>query len=240
MRFVLQPNEGCDRSRSARIVLLPASLLVLSAAGSTVLVILHFFNAMRPTDPRLPAIKSTLFIAVQSVVIVYTSYITIFIAGRLWYVGRAGNELESSDEVKRNRYFGAISALIQSGAMQMAMRVFTIAATAKGSLMMIGIAGRVAASVNGMSATLLVLARVLSAPPLTTGATIQFANPEGPSSSTENGEWPLEPTARVQRASASMAVYRVRDAGKDIANTPTSGRLRVTYTQQSPAMTVTP
>ncbi|KAG9024463.1 hypothetical protein FRB95_011461 [Tulasnella sp. JGI-2019a] len=98
-----------------------------------------------------------LFMAVQGVVIVYTCYMTIFIAGRLWWVGNAVKQITSPEQPRKNRYSGAIYALIQSGVMQSVTRILVIIAAATVNLTMTPIVGRIAVQVNGISATLLVL-----------------------------------------------------------------------------------
>ncbi|KAG9036954.1 hypothetical protein FRB95_007517 [Tulasnella sp. JGI-2019a] len=172
-----------------------------------------------PTDPRLLAINFPLFIAVQSVVIAYTCYITIFIAGQLWWVGRAANRIESPERPKRNRCLGAISALIQSGGMYSATMVLTIIAAVKVDFTMIPIVGRISASINGIPATLLALQLDMFQkqtgehdPPLMTGATINFAGQERSSFSGEL----LAPVTRRRRASTSMAVYRPHESITDV------------------------
>ncbi|KAG9001941.1 hypothetical protein FRB94_000674 [Tulasnella sp. JGI-2019a] len=201
-------------SRSIRVIIVPACLLVLNAVGFITIAVITFLMARWPINPRLLAINFPLFIAAHSVVIAYTCYITIFIVGRLWWVGREANKIESPDRPKPNRYSGAISALIQSGGMYSATMVLTIIAAVKMDFTMILIVDRIAASVNGISATLLVLQLDMFQkqtgdrdPPLTTGATINFAVQEGSSFSGAS----LGPVPRRRRASMSMAVYRPRE-----------------------------
>ncbi|KAG8981529.1 hypothetical protein FRB94_008953 [Tulasnella sp. JGI-2019a] len=194
---------------------------------------MDFTAAHRLHDRRLIATNFLLFLVVQSIAIMYTTYITVFIAGRLWWVGRARNKMLSFEDARRNRYSRAISALVQSGTMQVTMRISTITAEATGNLTVIPLVGRISASFYGISATLLVWQLSIfqkqtqdhDAPPLTTGATMQFVR-QARSSSSSGGELHLAPVPRRRRASTSAAVhphYSTKD-------TQTSGYLRVAFT----------
>ncbi|KAG9002386.1 hypothetical protein FRB93_011503 [Tulasnella sp. JGI-2019a] len=201
-------------SRSIRIILLPVCLLVITAIGATAIVATNLVTARRLQDHHLLVMAGPLFMAAQGVVIVYTCYMTIFIAGRLWWVGNAVKQITSPEQPRKNRYSGAIYALIQSGVMQSVTRILVIIAAATVNLTMTPIVGRIAVQVNGISATLLVLqldlfqkkARHLESPPLTTGPTFKFADPEATSSS-ESGERQMAPVTRRRRASMPIAVY---------------------------------
>ncbi|KAG9008398.1 hypothetical protein FRB94_013320 [Tulasnella sp. JGI-2019a] len=73
-------------------------------------------------------------------------------------VGRnAVKQITSPEQPRKNRYSGAIYALIQSGVMQSVTRILVIIAAATVNLTMTPIVGRIAVQVNGISATLLVL-----------------------------------------------------------------------------------
>ncbi|KAG9028292.1 hypothetical protein FRB95_006625 [Tulasnella sp. JGI-2019a] len=144
------------RSRSLRIVLLPVGLLALNALAFTAIVVIDSLLAYRPND-RLAAINFQLFIAVQGVVVVYTCYITAFMAVHLWSVGRAVNNISSFEKPKRNRYCTAISALIQIGFIQTTTRIVTILLAVAVDPTLLPAAGGVTLTINGISVTLLVL-----------------------------------------------------------------------------------
>ncbi|KAG9008402.1 hypothetical protein FRB94_013324 [Tulasnella sp. JGI-2019a] len=145
-------------SRSTRIILLPAFLLVVAASGFMTMLTGDFITVQQPNNPSFLTMSIPLWIAVQSVVILYTCYMTIFIAGRLWQVGRAVNRMESLEQPRKNGYSRAISALIQSGIMQMGTRILVIASGARSiDPLMAPIVGRIGLQINGISATLLVL-----------------------------------------------------------------------------------
>ncbi|KAG9001525.1 hypothetical protein FRB94_004676 [Tulasnella sp. JGI-2019a] len=230
-------------SRSLRIVLLPAFLLAVNALSFVVIVVIDFVTASRPNDPRLVALSFPLFVAVQSVIVTYTCYITAFIASRLWSVGHAVDKVASLETPKGNRYLGAISALIQTGFIQAATRTVTII-IAVVNYSLVPTLGRFTVPLNGISATLLVLqlnmfqqkAQDHGAPPLTTGATFKFAGQEG-SSLSESGERPRPPVARRRRASMSMAVYQSRGS---VTDTQASGPLLVMFSQHKRSQLPTP
>ncbi|KAG8990523.1 hypothetical protein FRB94_005186 [Tulasnella sp. JGI-2019a] len=171
----------------------------------------------------------------QGVVIVYTCYITGFIASRLWSVGDAVNKMASFEKPRRNRYSGAISALIETGVIQVTTRIVTIVLSAANSKL-VPIPGRTTQLLNGISATLLVLlldrfqqqTRDSEAPPLTTGATFKFAGQES-LPSLESGECPKTSIVRRRRASTSIAAYRPRDSTTDMQ---APGYLHVTFTER--------
>ncbi|KAG8990521.1 hypothetical protein FRB94_005188 [Tulasnella sp. JGI-2019a] len=198
--------------------------------------IIDFIIAEQPNDHRLLVLNYPLYIAMQSVVVVYTCYITAFIAGRLWSVGDAVNKITSLEEPRRNRYSRAISALIETGFIQVTTRIVTIIiAAVEPSLL--PTTGRITVPLNGISATLLVLqlnmfqkrTRDSEAPPLTTGASFKFAGQKS-SSSSESGGWPQTSIVRRGRASTSMAVYQPYVSATD---TQASGRLRVTFAERA-------
>ncbi|KAG8981528.1 hypothetical protein FRB94_008952 [Tulasnella sp. JGI-2019a] len=124
--------------------------------------------------------------------------------------------------------------------MQVAMRVLAIVAGATGNLIMTPIVGRIAAPVNGISATLLVLQLNIfqrqgqdhGTLPLATGPTFQFAAQER-SSLSSGGELALAPVPRRRRASASAVVHQSRNSIKDVADIQTPGRLRIAFSQHN-------
>ncbi|KAG9008403.1 hypothetical protein FRB94_013325 [Tulasnella sp. JGI-2019a] len=176
------------------------------------MVIANFITARHPQNPHFLIMAIPLFITVQSVVIVYTCYMTVLIAGRLWWVGRAVNKMESPEEPKKNGYSGVIYAFVQSGVMQSIMRILIIVAAARRvDPVMTPIVGRIDIQVNGISATLLVFQLDLFQKQtrdreLTTGPTFKFADKEAASSSEDEG-WPRAPATRRRRASMSMVPY---------------------------------
>ncbi|KAG8990525.1 hypothetical protein FRB94_005183 [Tulasnella sp. JGI-2019a] len=221
-------------SRSIRIVLLPASLMVVNAISFTTIVIMDFLLARRPND-QLAAIDFQLFVAVQGVILLHICYITIFIASRLWSVGRAVNKMSSLETSKRNGYSAAISALIQTGLIHSATRVVTIVIALAVDPVLLCAAGGITLTINAISITLLFLqlntfqkkTRDHEASPLTTGATIEFAHPEA-SSSSECVEWPQPLVTRQHRASVPMTVFQPRESATD---TLASEHFRNTFIQ---------
>ncbi|KAG9023221.1 hypothetical protein FRB95_013405 [Tulasnella sp. JGI-2019a] len=156
---------------------------------------------------------------------------TIFIAGRLWWVGSAVNRLSTLEEKRGHGYQGAINAIVQSGAVYFIATALTIAAAATLNTLMLTILGTINPPLNGICATLLVLQlklyqtrakRVEDSSPIT-GATIQFANLQGTSSSM-SAEWTQSPV--VQRRRASIATCQYRECCKDAADA--AGQLLVT------------
>ncbi|KAG9024988.1 hypothetical protein FRB95_010820 [Tulasnella sp. JGI-2019a] len=163
------------------------------------------------------------------------------IAGRLWWVGRATDRCMTPEESKKNRYRGAIAAIVQSGAVYSSVMAVSIISVAISNIAMIMVLGCVAGSLNGICATLLVLqldlfqeeSRRLGAnkEPLTTGPAIEFAPQQGTSSSVE-GDWP--PLYTTQRRPASKAAYQPHGSiVKDVEYQPESAPLRVALTLRS-------
>ncbi|KAG9001943.1 hypothetical protein FRB93_011915 [Tulasnella sp. JGI-2019a] len=236
------------RSRNVRIIFIPAFLLVLNGIGFTIIVVIDFLLAVRPNNLRYPAINHFLFILVFSIALAYTSYITIFIAGRLWWVGSAANKFLTPEEKKRNRYQGAINALVQSGVIYSITAVLTIISVAIGNVMMIIVLGCISPVLNGISATLLVLQLNMyqgqtkrdedSNLPLTTGASFRFAAQQGASSSSDP-EWAQSPVIRRRRASTATCQYRdYKDTGSlpvtFIPAPPTNAPVRIPTLPYSP------
>ncbi|KAG9006439.1 hypothetical protein FRB94_000677 [Tulasnella sp. JGI-2019a] len=140
--------------------------------------------------------------------------------------------MASPERPTRNRYSGAISALIQTGAIHSVARVLTIIASFKSNIIMTPIVGRISVEFTGISATLLVLQLEIYQKrtrerdgPLTTGPTFAFAHQEM-ASSMEGGERSQAPGTR-QRISTSMATHQPRDF-IDIENTQISPPRHVT------------
>ncbi|KAG9028296.1 hypothetical protein FRB95_006629 [Tulasnella sp. JGI-2019a] len=221
-------------SRSIRIILLPAGLMVLNAISFTTIVVIDFLLACRPND-LLAAIDFQLYVVVQGVIVVHTCYITIFIASRLWSVGHAVNEMSPLEKSKRNGYSTAICALVQTGVIHSATRVVTIVIALAVDPTILVATGGITLTMNGISTTLLFLqlnmfqkqTRDHEAPPLTTGATFKFVHPQA-SSSSECGEWPRPLIARRRRVSISMSVCQPRESDTD---TQASGHFRITFIQ---------
>ncbi|KAG9000723.1 hypothetical protein FRB94_005190 [Tulasnella sp. JGI-2019a] len=232
--MVLKPYGSSDRSKSRRVILLPAFLGAVTLLCYVATVAVDFATAARPHDAQLIALSYPLFLASQCGIVAYTCYITAFISGRLWSVGHAVDKIASPETPHTNRYLGAISALIQTGAIQMATRIVTIIVAAR-NYSIVPALGRFVVPMNGISATLLVFqlnafqqkARDQEARPLTTGATFKFAGQEG-SSSSEGGEQPRPTVARRRRVSTSMAVYQSRGS---VADVEASGPLLVKFSQ---------
>ncbi|KAG9006442.1 hypothetical protein FRB94_000680 [Tulasnella sp. JGI-2019a] len=173
--------------------------------------------------------------ATNVVVMLYTTYNTVFIAGRLWWVGKAANRFIPAEEVKRNRYRGAISAVAQSGVMYLAVTIVLIVAAATQNIITIVIVGHIAVVINGIAATLLVLqlntfqaqmhrTQGHQPPPLATGATFKFA-----SNRTSPEEEPA-PTSAVD-AVTSMGAYEYPSVPCPAADEDTSNPVRVTFAQ---------
>ncbi|KAG9008755.1 hypothetical protein FRB94_012979 [Tulasnella sp. JGI-2019a] len=144
-------------SRNVRIILIPAFLLALNTIGCTLIVVTDFHLAYRPKDKRYGTAYVGLWMAVLGIVIVHTSYITLFIVGRLWSVGSAANRFVSPQEVKKNRYQEAINALIQSGAIYLVAMLLCICALASERVIFIAAVRGVAADANSISSILLFL-----------------------------------------------------------------------------------
>ncbi|KAG8990522.1 hypothetical protein FRB94_005187 [Tulasnella sp. JGI-2019a] len=174
----------------------------------------------------------------QSVVIVYTCYITAFIAGRLWSVGDAVNKMASPETPRGNRYFGTICALTETGFIQVTTRIATIVFSVVDSNL-VPTTGMITVPLNGISATLLVLQLNTfqkstgdsEGPSLTTGASFKFVGQEG-SSSSKSGERPQAqpPVVRRRRASTSMDVYQLRESATEMQ---ASSHLRVTFAERT-------
>ncbi|KAG9036957.1 hypothetical protein FRB95_007520 [Tulasnella sp. JGI-2019a] len=183
----------------------------------------------------LLAINYPLFVTVQSVVVAYTSYITVFIAIRLWWVGRAADRAILFETPRGNRYAGAISALIQSGVMQSATRIITICIAVGVNYSLVPTVGRIAVPINGISATLLFLQldmfqqqkRDSDTPTLSTGATVKFAGQEGSS------DGPFAPVARRQRRASTSILYQRHESFNDTGEMHLSSPIHVASTQHS-------
>ncbi|KAG9001946.1 hypothetical protein FRB93_011918 [Tulasnella sp. JGI-2019a] len=226
-------------SRNIRIILLPACLLVLTVIGFIIILVTDFLSAAQPHNLRYITLSMSFLVWVPIVVLTYTAYMTIFIAGRLWWVGSAVNRLSTLEEKKGHGYQGAINAIIQSGAIYFIATALTIAAAATLNTLMLTILGTINPPLNGICATVLVLQlklyqnrakRVEDSSPMT-GATIQFANLQGTSSSM-SAEWTQSPV--VQRRRASIATCQHRECCKDAADA--SSQLLVTFPTSATTM----
>ncbi|KAG9001936.1 hypothetical protein FRB93_011908 [Tulasnella sp. JGI-2019a] len=198
-------------SKNIRIIIIPVFLLVLSVIGDAVVVGVAFTSASRPTDVTLSWANYWSMMATNVVVMLYTTYNTVFIAGRLWWVGKAANRFIPAEEVKRNRYRGAISAVAQSGVMYLAVTIVLIVA---------------AATQNQLNTFQAQMHRTQGhqPPPLATGATFKFA-----SNRTSPEEEPA-PTSAVD-AVTSMGAYEYPSVPCPAADEDTSNPVRVTFAQ---------
>ncbi|KAG8851869.1 hypothetical protein FRB96_009054 [Tulasnella sp. 330] len=141
-------------SRNIRILVLPAFLFICSATGATVVTITDFL--LGNGQPYV-AINSIAFDFILAVVIANTCYVTILLAGRLWWVGRMTDKMESPGQIRKSRYQGAIIALVQSGFMYTVAVTLSLIFEVKQNIAMGIVMGNVTAAVVGISATLLVL-----------------------------------------------------------------------------------
>ncbi|KAG9024991.1 hypothetical protein FRB95_010823 [Tulasnella sp. JGI-2019a] len=150
------------------------------------------------------------------------------IAGRLWWVGRTANRFMAPEEVKKNRYRGVITAIVQSGSIHSSVMAVSIVSIAISNVAMIRVLGCIARSLNGICATLLVLQLDLfqeeswrlgaNKEPLTTRPAIVFAPRQRTSSSVE-GDWPS--LHITKRRPASTAAYQHHDSiVKDVEYQP--------------------
>ncbi|KAG8992905.1 hypothetical protein FRB94_011197 [Tulasnella sp. JGI-2019a] len=213
-------------SRNVRIILLPAFLLVSNFIVYTIVVVTDFLTAHRPKDPRYNAINKATLLWGLSIIIVHTTYITLFIIGRLWWVGRAANrnKIMSPEEVKRNRYYGAINALAQSGAIYLVAMLLAIISMTSTNFIFKAVIRNVDALASSIATTLLFLQLNLfqgevrhgDAPPMTS-PTFKFATRQGTSLS---GEIESSPTSEIRRRRASMPTYPHRDSGRDVTCLP--------------------
>ncbi|KAG9006428.1 hypothetical protein FRB94_000666 [Tulasnella sp. JGI-2019a] len=156
------------------------------------IVVIDFLLAAWPHDQRYISLHVSFYIWVSAVTLAHTAYITICITGRLWRVGNATNKLYRK---RRNRYQGAINAIAQNGVIYVVSMVLSIITGAIS--VMVVVVGRINPSMNGISATLLVLEPNMyqdrtqreedSNPPAITGASIHFAIPQGSFSSISEG-----------------------------------------------------
>ncbi|KAG9023219.1 hypothetical protein FRB95_013403 [Tulasnella sp. JGI-2019a] len=221
-------------SRNTRTILLPTLLLVVTAIGYIMIVATDFLLAAQPHNLRYLTLNMSLFIWVPVVVLAYTCYITIFIVGRLWWVGGAINRLSILEEKRRNGYQAVMTAIVQSGVMNCIISALTIVSAATMNITMMTMLGSINPPLGGICATLLVLQLNMyrgqpkrpedSKLPAITGATIHFANPQGlfSSVSAESTQSPV-----IRRRRASTATCHHRECEKDVADT--SGQLVVTF-----------
>ncbi|KAG9008759.1 hypothetical protein FRB94_012983 [Tulasnella sp. JGI-2019a] len=218
-------------SRNVRIILIPAFLLVLNTIGCTLIVIADFHLAYQPKDERYQTAYVRLWMVVLGIVIAYTAYTTLFIVGRLWSVGGAVNKFVPSQEVKGNRYRAVMNALIQSGGIYLTAMVLYMCALGSESVILVAAVRGISADANSISSILLFLQLDLfqerekhahiHGPPLTTGATINFAN-RGTTSTAEGG-WSRVSAARFRRT--SMPAYLDRDSDSSAATSRLDGSL---------------
>ncbi|KAG9023220.1 hypothetical protein FRB95_013404 [Tulasnella sp. JGI-2019a] len=218
-------------SRNVRIILIPACLLVVNVIGFSFIVVIDFLLAARPHDQRYISLHVSLYIWVSAVTLAHTAYITICITGRLWWVGNATNKLYGK---RRNRYQGAINAIAQNGVIYVVSMVLSIITGAIVNSVMVVVVRRINPSMNGISATLLVLELNMyqdrtqreedSNLPTITGASIHFAIPQGSFSSISEG-WTQSPVVRRRRA--SIAARQHHEYCKAVADA--SGQLLATF-----------
>ncbi|KAG9000361.1 hypothetical protein FRB93_012755 [Tulasnella sp. JGI-2019a] len=212
-------------SRNVRVILLPAFLLVSNFIVYMIVVFTDFLMAHRPKDPKYHAINAAALLWGLSIVIAHTTYITLFIIGRLWWVGRAANRnrIVSLEEVKRNRYYGAINALAQSGAIYLTAMLLAIISMTSTDVTFKNVIRNVSALANSIATTLLFLqlnlfqeeARRGGVSPATS-PTFKFAT-QGTSPSGAGGS---SSTSEIRRRRASMPTYSHRDSGGGVTYLP--------------------
>ncbi|KAG9033643.1 hypothetical protein FRB95_014531 [Tulasnella sp. JGI-2019a] len=220
--------------RSIRVILFPAILLMMNAMLCMAFIVVELLLISHPH--REQYLVSILRLAVGEVVTVllYTTYTTVFIAGRLWWAGRESKKFGSLEEARGNRYRGAIAALVQSGVLNLiTLLVVPITLLTKNAVA-ISVANEVCAVGSSISATLLVLQlnlfqlkRDVDGPPLTTGATFKFAD-LGPSSMISEESLARSSVVVRRRASMSMVEGQDSNPSKDEKG---SIPLRMTFTQ---------
>ncbi|KAG9001947.1 hypothetical protein FRB93_011919 [Tulasnella sp. JGI-2019a] len=146
--FLMSDGLFCWRlyviwSRNTRIILLPTLLLVVTAIGYIMIVATDFLLATQPHNLRYLTLNMSLFIWVPVVVLAYTCYITIFIVGRLWWVGGAINRLSILEEKRRNGYQAVMTAIVQSGVMNCIISALTIVSAATMNITMMTMLGSI-------------------------------------------------------------------------------------------------
>ncbi|KAG9036961.1 hypothetical protein FRB95_007524 [Tulasnella sp. JGI-2019a] len=221
-------------SRNIRVILHPTCLLAVTMIGFSTVVVTDFLLAVRPNDRRYLTRNMSLYIWMVAVVLTYTFYITTFIVGRLWWVGSEVNKFSTTNGKRRNGYQGAINAIAQSGMIYSVSMTLALISAAIGNVSMIMVIGCISPSLNGISATLLILELNMyqdrtkrdedSNLPAVTGASIHFAAPQGVSSSI-GAQWTESPVMRRRRA--SIATCQHRECCKDVADA--SGQLAITF-----------
>ncbi|KAG8878387.1 hypothetical protein FRB97_002550 [Tulasnella sp. 331] len=231
-------------SRNIRIVLLPVFLFICGAIFATTIIIT---DALVGNDPRYGVVNISVYYSYLGVVIVNTCYVTILVAGRLWWIGRKMNQVESLEQVRETRYQGAIKALVQSGSLYTIVNVLSVIASAKENTAMLTVMSNITSTIAGISATLLVLqlnmfqdevkGRKVNGPPLTTGATIHFARQQLTRSDNDlEAEWAFPPLIQRRRRASIAAYYLLphyHDSDKDASCLPTSGPPRAPSNNRS-------
>ncbi|KAG9007639.1 hypothetical protein FRB94_014157 [Tulasnella sp. JGI-2019a] len=200
--------------RSIRIILFPAALLTIHTMICIAIVVIDLLLASKPFHIQYLRFLVRCLTGEVITAMLYTLYNTVLIAGRLWWAGRESNKFVPPEEAKRNRYGGAIAALVQSGVIYLTTTVLMLIAFLAYKMVMISVVNQISAIVNGISATLLVLQlnlfqehtlkRDAEGPPLSTGATFKFAGLGAPSMASR--EWPPTQSSAVSRRRASMSM----------------------------------
>ncbi|KAG9006689.1 hypothetical protein FRB94_014154 [Tulasnella sp. JGI-2019a] len=206
-------------SQNTRIILFPAVLLIIHTIICIVIVVIGLLLTPQPRHTQyLTSLLPPLNVGELCTIFLYTFYTTALIAGRLWWVGREVNKFTSPEEAKKNRYVGAIAALVQSGVIYLTMVILLLIAVLTMNDTMMVVLNPISAIINGISSTLLVLQlnmfqeytvqRNMDGPPLTTGASIKFAKPG--TSSEIPGEWAPthSPVATGRQASRPTTASR--------------------------------
>ncbi|KAG9006685.1 hypothetical protein FRB93_008417 [Tulasnella sp. JGI-2019a] len=204
--------------RSIRVILFPALLLMIHTMICIAAVATDLLLALQPF--RMQYLCSLRWYLTGEVVTasLYTLYNTVLIAGRLRWAGHESKKFGALEEVKGNRYGGAIAALVQSGVVYLITMLLMLSALLTKNMLMISVVTQISAIVNGISATLLILQlnlfqeRILKHnvddPPLTTGATFRFAGLETPSLTSRKSSAYQSSVITCRRASMSMVEGR--------------------------------
>ncbi|KAG9009887.1 hypothetical protein FRB94_011333 [Tulasnella sp. JGI-2019a] len=214
-------------SRNIRVILFPVSLMVLYTINCTSIVTIDLYLTHRPNDLKFEKIYGWLRVVWLGIASLNTVYVTSFIIGRLWCVGNATQKFAPPQDAKKNRYQGAINALVQSGATHLTAIIVYIVALSSKSIVFQAAVQNVTMDANSIASTLLILQLELfqqgaqrsnaEGQALATGATIKFATPRR----TETG-WSTAPATRLR---TSMPTYLNRDSAEDATHPPTPSPL---------------
>ncbi|KAG9023197.1 hypothetical protein FRB95_013415, partial [Tulasnella sp. JGI-2019a] len=143
--------------RNIRIVLFPAALLMIHTTICITAIIIASLLVSQPHHNLYLVFLLRLNTGEVVTVLLYTSYTTVLIAGRLLWAARESRKFAPLEEARGNRYRGAITALVQSGVTYLIMMLLMLSALLSTNIVMISVVIEISASVNGILATLLVL-----------------------------------------------------------------------------------